>query len=251
VAFRFNGEDVASRGVRQRRFDVECDGRPVPGHLWTPDGAEGPRPLVLIGHGAGTSKDEPYIVSLGRRFVRHHGYAAAAIDGPVSGDRRSDGGGFDISFAEFAQAWANDPEMIDETIADWTTTLDALQALPDVGVGPVGYWGLSMGTILGLPLVAAEPRIEAAVLGLMGLTGPTKERHGRDAAKVSVPVLFLVQWDDELFKREKAFELFGALASEDKRLHAGPGKHSEVSRASYDDTERFLAEHLGPVGSPP
>ena len=99
------------------------------------------------------------------------------------------------------QAWANDPALIDEAIDDWTATLDALEGVADVGPGPVGYWGLSMGTILGLPFVATEPRITAAVLGLMGLTGPTKERHATDAAKVCRPVHFVVQWDDELFTR--------------------------------------------------
>ncbi|HUO48338.1 MAG TPA: hypothetical protein VMU09_05850, partial [Acidimicrobiales bacterium] len=227
MALRFHDEqEVHARGVRERRFDVDCDGRVVPGMLWTPAGAAGPRPLVLVGHGAGLSKTEPYVVALARRFVRHHRYAAAAIDGPVHGDRRTDGGGFEISFAEFGQAWANDAALIDETIDDWTATLDGLEALPDVGAGPVGYWGLSMGTILGLPFVAGEPRVQAAVLGLMGRTGPTKQRHADDAAKVRVPVLFLVQWDDELFARERAFELFDDLGTADKRLHAGTGKHS-------------------------
>ena len=32
-----------------------------------------------------------------------------------------------------------------------------------------GYWGVSMGTLIGLPFVASEPRISAAVLGLAGL----------------------------------------------------------------------------------
>jgi dienelactone hydrolase len=243
-----DGAEGCSHGVRQRRFDVTCDSRIVPGMLWTPEGASGPRPLVLIGHGAGTSKSEPYVMALARRFVRHHAYAAAAIDGPVHGDRRSDGGGFDISFAEFGQAWANHPGLIDETIADWTATLDGLEALPDVGAAGVGYWGLSMGTILGLPFVAAEPRVKAAVLGLMGRTGPTKQRHAEDAARVRVPILFLVQWDDELFARDRAFELFDDLATTDKRLHAGTGKHSEISPAEFEDTERFLATHLGSVG---
>jgi len=248
VPIRFHdSDDVDARGVRQRRFDVEHAGRVVPGMLWTPEGASGPRPLVLIGHGAGLSKTEPYVVALARRFVRHHRYAAAAIDGPAHGDRRRDGGGFEISFAEFGQAWANDAALIDEAIADWTATLDALAGLPDVGAGPVGYWGLSMGTILGLPFVATEERVVAAVLGLMGRTGPTKQRHADDAAKLRVPVLFLLQWDDELFERARAFELFDDLGSQDKRLHAGPGKHSDVSAAEFEDTERFLAGHLGPV----
>ncbi|MFD5063081.1 TerD family protein [Streptomyces sp. NPDC058394] len=41
--------------------------------------------------------------------------------------------------------------------------MDALQELPVIGTdGPVGYVGIGMGTAIGVPLVAAEPRITAA-----------------------------------------------------------------------------------------
>jgi dienelactone hydrolase len=46
--------------------------------------------------------------------------------------------------------------------------LDAVQELGHVGAGPVGYWGVSLGCGLGVPFVAAEPRVRAAVLGLGG-----------------------------------------------------------------------------------
>src|SRR5215469_17483958 len=88
----WHAHDVAAKGVRERRFDVHRDGRVVPALLWTPEAGTGPRPLVLIGHGAAQTKDEQYVVALGRTLVRHHGIAACAIDGPVHGDRRSDGG---------------------------------------------------------------------------------------------------------------------------------------------------------------
>lgn len=51
----------------------------------------------------------------------------------------------------------------DSMVEDWKATLNALlklQKLPEIGTGWVGDWGLSMGTLFGLPLVAAEPRIE-------------------------------------------------------------------------------------------
>jgi dienelactone hydrolase len=240
------GEDIVVKGVRQRRFDIDRQGRTVPGLLWTPPDADGPRPLVLIGHGASGSKSEEYVVALGRRLVRHLGYAAAAIDGPVHGHRRPHRGpGPDMPFFDFGQMWANDSDMTDAMVADWRATIDALQAQPDIGVGPVGYWGLSMGTILGLPFVAAESRITVAVLGLMGLTGPTKSRIATDATAVRCPVLFLMQWHDELFPREKVIELFGTLGSSDKRLHAHPGKHGEVPLEEFEASERFLALHLG------
>ena len=33
----------------------------------------------------------------------------------------------------------------------------------------LGYWGMSMGTGIGLRFVASEPRVKAAVLGLAGV----------------------------------------------------------------------------------
>ena len=83
--------------------------------------------------------------------------------------------------------------------------------LPEVGDGPLGYWGLSMGTIYGLPFVAAEPRVQVAVFGLMGLVGPTRDRLEADARRLACPVLFLQQWHDSLIPREHVAELFDAL----------------------------------------
>ena len=245
------GEQVESAGVLERRFDVVHDGRRVPGLVWTPAEPSPPRPVVLISHGAASSKREGYVVSLARRLVRQHGLAAAAIDGPVHGDRRADGGASPtLSFLEFSQVWSGSETMTDEMVADWQMVLDELQRLEEITPGPAGWWGLSMGTILGLPLVAAEPRITVAVLGLMGLTGPTRDRIAADAPKVTCPVLFLAQWDDELFPRSTAIELFEALGSTDKRLHLQMGRHAEVPTEEFLFSEGFLAEHLG-TGSGP
>jgi dienelactone hydrolase len=243
----WHSHDVTTKGVHERRFDVTRAGRTVPGMLWTPESQGAPRPLVLVGHGAAQTKSDQYVVALSRILVRHHGFAACAIDGPVHGDRRSDGtADGSVMFLEFGQVWSDDETVTDEMVADWRAVLTAVQALPEIGEGPVGYWGLSMGTILGLPLVAAEPRIAVAVLGLMGLTGPTKARIETDAKSLSCPVLFLVQWDDTLFPREKAFALFDVIGTKDKRLHANPGAHSAVPPQEFLETARFLADHLGP-----
>ncbi|MGH9170009.1 MAG: dienelactone hydrolase family protein [Acidimicrobiales bacterium] len=242
--------DAVSRNVREREFRISRNERVAPGVLWTPAEADGPRPLVLMAHGASGHKRQDYVVSMALRLVRHHGFAAAALDGPVHGDRRpfvrpgaaSDSG---VVFIDFAQLWSSDEAMTDEMIGDYQASLDSLQLLPEVGDGPVGWWGLSMGTILGLPLVAAEPRIGAAVLGLMGIAGPTRDRIAADAVVVTCPVLFLLQWDDELFERRLALDLFGALGSTDKRLHAHPGEHGAVPAEEMDASEAFLAERLG------
>src|SRR6266853_1064974 len=73
--------------------------------------------------------------------------------------------------------------------------------IPSVGLsgrgGYVGFWGVSLGSAIGVPLVAAEPRITAAVFGLAG-----HETLAEAAARVTVPVEFLLQRDDELVPRD-------------------------------------------------
>lgn len=228
----------------------------VPGLLWTPaelSPGSGPVPLVALGHGASRDKTQDVVVALARRLVRHHQVAALAIDGPVHGERRASAGASpQVVFLEFAQRWAAEGDaMTDQMVADWRAALDAVASLPEVDGERLGYWGLSMGTILGLPLVAAEPRMQAAVLGLCGLTGPTRERLARDAQRIGVPVLFIVQWHDELFPRDTAFALFDALASADKRLHASPGEHGAVPAEELDHAEAFLAARLRPANGRP
>jgi dienelactone hydrolase len=121
-----------------------------------------------------------------------------------------------------------------QTVPEWRSVLDALGDL-----GPVGYWGMSLGCALGIPLAAAEPRIRAAVLGLNGTSlAPAK------AEAVTIPVLFLMQWDDERVPREEALALFDALASAEKTLHANPGKHADVPAFEADSALQFFAGHL-------
>ena len=108
-----------------------------------------------------------------------------------------------------------------------------------------------MGTIFGAPLVAAESRIRVAVLGLMGITGPT-ERYRQQicdaAAKIACPVLFVMQLEDELFTREQYLELFDRIVSDDKRIHANPGLHPEVPVEELDYSAEFLTRYLAGDG---
>jgi len=238
-------EDRSEAGLRQRRFDLTRGTRTVPGLLWTPEELAPGSPLVLIGHGASGHKRTDYVAGLARALVRR-GIAAAAIDGPVHGDRRPDGGtNPQLAFLEFCQAWSSHPTMTDDMVDDWIATLDALLGLDELSESLVGWWGVSMGTITGLPFVAADSRIAAAVFGLMGLTGPTRDRIASDAPAIRCPVMFLVQWDDELFGRDTSSALFDAIGSADKRMHAYPGRHGSVPQEAFRASEAFLAERLG------
>ncbi len=65
------------------------------------------------------------------------------------------------------------------------------------------------------------------------------------AARISISVEFLVQWDDERVPRVQSLALFDALASAERTLHANPGKHGEIPAFELESTLRFFARHLG------
>jgi dienelactone hydrolase len=241
---RFTSE-TSSGGVREQLFTLG----EIPGVLWTPEGAVGTRPLILMGHGGGQHKKAPEVVALARCFVAECGYAAAAVDVPNHGDRRKDEKYARIS-AEMDARLAAGEELAPllaglhalvarQTVPEWRAVLDAVAGLGHVGAGPVGYWGVSMGCGLGIPFVAAEPRVGAAVLGLGGATA-----WAEVAARITVPVEFLVQWDDERVPRAQSLALFDAFGSAEKTLHANPGRHMEVPAFERDATMRFFARHL-------
>jgi dienelactone hydrolase len=237
---RFTSQ-TSTDGVTERSFTLG----EILGVLWTPRDAE-PRALILVGHGGGQHKRAPGVVARALRLAAECGFAAAAIDAPAHGDRpRTAEHDRIITELRARMAGAGDPVPLlaefhtlvaAQTVPEWRSVMDALGDL-----GPVGYWGMSLGCAAGLPLVAAEPRIRAAVLGLSGTSLASAEA----AAGVTVPVRFLMQWDDERVPREEALALFDALASAEKTLHANPGKHGDVPAFEADGALRFLARHLG------
>jgi hypothetical protein len=97
---------------------------------------------------------------------------------------------------------------------------------------------MSMGCGLGVPLLAAEPRIRAALLVLLDVHGSAEI-----AARVTAPVPFLLQRDDALVPRAQGLALFDALASAEKTLHANPGK--QILGFETDSSLRFFTRHLG------
>jgi dienelactone hydrolase len=133
---------------------------------------------------------------------------------------------------------------------DWQRTLDALLELGEFDQGRIGYYGVSMGTMFGLPFVASEPRITATVLGKCGHRGSSLDRSGiggrlaADAPKVLCPVLYHVQWDDEYFERDSAFELYGMIGASDKRLQSTPGPHGGPSLEATETMRTFLVTRL-------
>jgi dienelactone hydrolase len=249
-------EELSEQGVTERRFDLEVQGQRVPGIVWTPTGASGPRPLLLQGHGGIQHKRVENILSLARRMVSRHGWAVAAIDAPFHGDRitkeQAERMRERVMQGARGGAAVNDDQRrsmaaaATSAVAEWKATLDALQTLPEIGTqGPVAYWGVSMGTRYGVPLIASEPRIRCAVLGLFGI-GSDADEFSETAARIEIPLLFLFQLNDELMTPEAGLRLFTKFGSKTKTMHVNPGGHVAVPPFERDEYEAFYLRHVGP-----
>ena len=247
---------VTERGVTERGFELEVRGERVPGILWTPEGAGGPRPVILMGHGGTQHKRVDTLLARARAYVRHQRWAVVAIDAPGHGDRTTPEAAA-AARANLEARMAGRTQTIDPEVArqmsqrtaravpEWQAALDAVRAVPEVGEGPVGYWGVSMGTSIGVPFLAAEPRVQCAVLGLNGLR-PGMDDFGRQAASISIPLLFVFQRHDELVNVEAGLALFDAFGSKEKTMHINPGGHVGIPAHEREEFERFFLRHLGP-----
>ena len=237
----FTSERRLDDGVLEREFTLG----EIPGTLWTPESVA-PAPLILMAHNNGLPKAEPRLVARARLSAAS-GYAVATIDAAGCGDRPRSAAG-EQARADLRRAMrAGEPvdeifeslvgPLVENAVPEWRSALDALLALPEIG-GPVGYAGW---TALGIRLAVAEPRIAAAGFFAGGYV-PRAQRE--EARQVGIPLLFLLQWDDEGNPRQRALDLFDAFGSKEKTLHANLGGHTGTPWFEREDGDRFFGRHL-------
>ncbi|MEV5434966.1 alpha/beta hydrolase [Streptomyces sp. NPDC052682] len=238
---RFTSEQRLDDGVLEREFTLG----EIPGTLWTPASAE-PAPLILTAHNNGLPKGAARLVARAR-YTAARGYAVASIDAAGCGDRPRSAAD-EQARAELRRAMqAGEPvdevfesfvgPLVEQAVPDWRTTLDALLSLPGIG-GPVGYSGW---TAVGIRLAALEPRIAAASFFAGGYV-PHAQRE--EARRITIPLLVLLQWNDEGNPRQRALDLFDAFGSKEKTLHANLGGHTGTPWFELEDTVRFFGRHL-------
>jgi dienelactone hydrolase len=238
---RFTSEQRLDDGVLEREFTLG----EIPGTLWTPESAA-PAPLILMAHNNGLPKAQPRLVARARQTAAY-GYAVATIDAAGCGDRPRSAAD-EQARADLRRAMAaGEPvdeifeslvgPLVEKAVPDWRTTLDALLSLPEIG-GPVGYSGW---TAVGIRLAVVEPRIAAAGFFAGGFVPRTQREEAR---QVTIPLQFLLQWDDEGNPRQRALDLFDAFGTKEKTLHANMGGHTGTPWFEVDDADRFFARHL-------
>jgi hypothetical protein len=238
---RLTSEHCLDDGVLEREFTLG----EIPGVLWTPGSA--PAPLILSGHNGGLHKRLPRLVARARHYAAEYGFAVAAVDAPGHGDRPRSAVD-EQARADLRRALAaGEPvdeivdafilPLVEQAVPEWRTTLDALLSLPEIG-GPVGYEGM---TAIGIRLAVAEPRISAVNFFAQGFVPGTLREEAR---QVTIPLQFLMQWDDEGMERQPLLDLFDAFGTREKTLHANLGGHAGVPWFEVDDSARFFTRHL-------
>ncbi len=241
---QFTSEQQLDDGVLERGFTVG----EAPGILWTSGSVSSAVPLILVGHPGGMHMMYPRRVARARLAVAD-GFAAATIELPGSGDRPrsvdAQRARADLRRALEVGEPVDDEivdalvlPLVEKAVPEWRAALDALLSLPEIR-GPVGYSGGVFA--LGIRLAVVEPRIKAALL----FAGSYVPRiMVEEARRVTIPLLVLLQWDDEGNDRQLALDLFDAFGSKEKTLHANVGGHTGVPRFEGDDASRFFARHL-------
>jgi uncharacterized protein len=237
-------------GTRLQRFEFASRGDRVPGRLLLPE-VQGRRlPLVLLQHGAGGSKESPYLDAAAGPWVRG-GAAVASIDFPLHGERAS-AKLSDRVLADIGAALARTEgvsglwvDFVHQAVCDLRRALDALATHPELEAMRCAYAGFSMGTILGASFCGTDPRPCAAALAIGGGGfGPSEVDPARWIGRFAPrPVLFVNASRDERVPRAASEALFAA-AGEPKEIAWFDCGHSELPGAALKAMWTFLRRHL-------
>jgi len=133
------------------------NGEKVPALLFLPKHAKTPMPVVVLQHGLNRSKEDMLTGPMKAGLVQA-GFAGFAIDAALHGERKAAGKGPMTAF------FSADKTPIYQTVADVRRGLDYLATVPEVDVKRIGYYGVSMGGMLGALVAGLDTRIKAPVL---------------------------------------------------------------------------------------
>lgn len=225
--------------LREVRFSLEVAGERVPGLMFLPPEPEGPLPLVLIQHPATSTKDDYFVEEPAKAWAKR-GWACAGLDAPLHGERTvhdpmaifRDRGRFPDIAAQFA--------------AEVTAAIDTLAEAYPLDLSRLGFVGYSMGSMLGIPAVAADGRFKAAAFCLVGeggLAGPASGPGSHVGGLAGVAVRILGKTNDELIPRQATESLYEALTGV-KDLVWLPGGHFEIGPDVIRAAGDWLKEHL-------
>ena len=155
-----------SNSLKLERFELTSrNDQRVPGLLLSDPRAEGPRPLILVGHPGTLDKSADYVLWPAQQWVER-GAICVTIDQAGHGERARR----PVSMDDFRNWPMRRLDQSLQTVVDWMRTLDWLTTLPEIDAERVGFVGFSMGGMRGAPFVGLDQRVHAAAFCISGAT---------------------------------------------------------------------------------
>ena len=142
--------------------------------LSLPGQGEQPYPTIILMHGLGDRKTVDYIEA-GEHYLLNAGYAVLRLDISNHGDRFKYAYDFDLTGGY--RYWTRD--LITQTVFDLRRAVDFIQTRKELDPGRIGYFGISLGGIIGTIFCSVEKRVGVPVIVLAG--GQLNLMFGKDA----------------------------------------------------------------------
>jgi predicted esterase len=225
---------------------MRLGGETPPALLFVPPGDQAELPLILFGHGAHLSKDDPIMQMIAKGFCRGVPAAVAVMDCPGHGERRT--ASTDAEFDAEVARRMSDPASHAQLAADWRAVEGAARAAEPRLASTTGYAGFSMGAMFGLSIVGDLPSVGSAVFALGGLMHEPKrdEMIRSGVARLGGrEVLMLNMTRDEHFPIDGAVEVLELIPGP-KRMGVWSGTHADLPPESIQMAVDFFRRTLLP-----
>jgi uncharacterized protein len=228
----------------------------VTGLLTIPKNISAPTPVIIFLHGIGDYKDRDYM-DLGHKFMVDSSYAVFRIDVANHGDRKVHD--YDYDFVDGYRYWTRD--IIGQTVFDLRRAVDFLGTRPEIAKDRIGYFGISLGGIIGTVFCGVDERVKVPVIALAGggLHLAFKLKAFSEETKIYFsiidpinfvekisprPLLMLNASNDEVVPPITS-KLMYKKAGEPKEIIWYPTKHREVPQDKvYPEAIRWFKKHL-------
>ena len=228
----------------------------VTGLLTIPVKGKAPFPVVILLHGLGDRKTVDYIEA-GNKYLLDAGYAVLRLDISNHGDRFKYDYDFDLTAGY--RYWTRD--IVSQTVFDLRRAIDFIYTRKDLDHERIGFFGISLGGIIGTLFCGVEERVKVPVIVLAG--GNLNLMFGMDALSddtkdyLSIidpinfvemisprPLLMINAENDDVVPPITSKLLFKA-AKETKEIIWYPTKHHDLPvKKIYNDGIRWFNEYL-------
>jgi len=228
----------------------------VTGLLSIPTEREKRFPVVILLHGLGDRKTVDYIEA-GNQYLLQAGYAVLRIDIDNHGDRKK----YDYEFelTEGLRYWTRD--LVAQTVFDLRRSVDFLATRKEINAEKIGFFGISLGGVIGTIFSGVDERVKVPVIALAG--GNLSLMFGMDAFSEDAkdffsiidpinfvqqiaprPLLMINAENDEIVNPITSKLLF-AKAKEPKEIIWYPSRHRDLPiDQAYPAAIKWFQKHL-------